>query len=85
MKNQVKYGNIFGILKKKKINPQNKHLLHFCVKKKITGFMLDWFEDFRDVTVALTCTGNTQGEVGWGSEHPDPVQDVPAHGRGWIR
>jgi len=30
--------------------------------------------------------GNVQGHVGWGSERPDPVEDVPAHGRGvdWV-
>ena len=26
--------------------------------------------------------GNVQGQVGRGSEHPDLVEDVPAHGRG---
>jgi len=26
--------------------------------------------------------GNVQGQVGWGSEQPDPAEDVPAHGRG---
>jgi len=26
--------------------------------------------------------GNVQGQAGWGSEHPDPVADVPAHCRG---
>jgi len=26
--------------------------------------------------------GNFQGQVGWGSEQPDPAEDVPAHGRG---
>ena len=26
--------------------------------------------------------GNVQGQVGWGSEQPDPVEDVPAHCRG---
>jgi len=26
--------------------------------------------------------GNVQGQVGRGSEHPDPVEDVPAHCRG---
>ena len=25
--------------------------------------------------------GNTQGQAGQGSEQPDPVEDVPAHGR----
>jgi len=25
--------------------------------------------------------GNIQGQVEWGSEHPDPVADVPAHCR----
>lgn len=42
-------------------------------------------EDLRDVTAALTCTENIQGEAGWGSEQPDPVQGVPAHGRAWTR
>ena len=28
--------------------------------------------------------GNIQGQVGWGSEQPDLVEDVPAHCRwGW--
>ena len=26
--------------------------------------------------------GNVQGQVGWGSDQPDPGEDVPAHGRG---
>ena len=26
--------------------------------------------------------GNIQGHVGWGSEQPDVVEDVPAHCRG---
>jgi len=26
--------------------------------------------------------GNIQGQVGRGSEEPNPVEDVPAHGRG---
>jgi len=26
--------------------------------------------------------GNIQGQVGWGSEQPDLIQDVPAHCRG---
>jgi len=26
--------------------------------------------------------GNIPGQVGWGSEHPDPVEAVPAHCRG---
>jgi len=26
--------------------------------------------------------GTIPGQVGWGSEHPDLVGDVPAHGRG---
>jgi len=26
--------------------------------------------------------GHIQGQVGWGSEQPDLVEDVPAHGRG---
>jgi len=26
--------------------------------------------------------GNIQGQVGWGSEQPGLVEDVPAHGRG---
>ena len=26
--------------------------------------------------------GSVQGEVGWGLEQPDLVEDVPAHGRG---
>jgi len=26
--------------------------------------------------------GNNQGQVGWGSEQPDPAEDVPAHCRG---
>jgi len=26
--------------------------------------------------------GNTQGQVGWGSEQPGLVEDVPAHCRG---
>jgi len=26
--------------------------------------------------------GDIQGEVGWGSEQPDVVEDVPAHCRG---
>ena len=26
--------------------------------------------------------GNVQGQLGRGSEQPDPVEDVPAHGRG---
>ena len=26
--------------------------------------------------------GNIQGQVWWGSEEPDPVEDVPAHSRG---
>jgi len=25
--------------------------------------------------------GNIQGQVGWGSKHPDPVEDVHAHCR----
>ena len=25
---------------------------------------------------------NIQGQVGWSSEQPDPVEDVPAHGKG---
>ena len=25
--------------------------------------------------------GSIQGQVGWGSEQPDLVEDVPAHGR----
>jgi len=30
--------------------------------------------------------GNIQGQVGWGSEKPDLVVDVPAHCReGWTR
>jgi len=30
--------------------------------------------------------GNIQGQVGWGSEKPDRVEDVPAHcRRGWTR
>jgi len=28
-----------------------------------------------------TIPGNIQGKVGWGSENPDLVEDVPAHGR----
>jgi len=35
---------------------------------------------------ALTCggpvSGNIQGQIGWGSEQQDPVEDVPAHCRG---
>jgi len=27
-------------------------------------------------------TGSVQGQVEWGFEQPDPVEDVPAHGRG---
>jgi len=27
--------------------------------------------------------GNIQGQVGWDFEHPDLVEDVPAHGRGF--
>jgi len=27
--------------------------------------------------------GNTQGQAGQGSEQPDPVEDVPAHCRGF--
>lgn len=53
--------------------------------KNITGFMSGWCEDFRDVTVALTRTGNIQAEAGRGSEQCEPVQDVPAHGRAWTR
>jgi len=26
--------------------------------------------------------GSVQGQVGWSSEHPGLVEDVPAHGRG---
>jgi len=26
--------------------------------------------------------GRVQGQVGWSSEHPGLVEDVPAHGRG---
>jgi len=26
--------------------------------------------------------GRVQGQVGWSSEQPDLVEDVPAHGRG---
>jgi len=26
--------------------------------------------------------GHIQGQVGWGSEQPGPVEDVPAHCRG---
>jgi len=26
--------------------------------------------------------GRVQGQVGWTSEHPGVVEDVPAHGRG---
>jgi len=26
--------------------------------------------------------GNIQSQVGWGSEHPDLAEDVPAHCRG---
>ena len=30
--------------------------------------------------------GNIQGQVGWGAEQPDPVEDFPACCReGWIR
>jgi len=28
--------------------------------------------------------GNIQGQVGWGSEQPDPAEDVPAHCRGVV-
>jgi len=29
--------------------------------------------------------GNIPGQAGWGSEQPDPVEDVPAHCRGvWL-
>ena len=27
-------------------------------------------------------SGNIPGQVGWGSEQPDPVEDVPVHCRG---
>jgi len=26
--------------------------------------------------------GSVQGQVGWSSDHPGLVEDVPAHGRG---
>ena len=55
-----------------------------------TGYMEEFFYSEGGETLARVARrggrcpirGNTPGQVGRGSEKPDPGEDVPAHGRG---
>ena len=53
------------------------------IRKKFftMGVVKHWNRLPRD---AVNAPGSVQGQVGWGFEQPDLVEDVPAHGRGVI-